>query len=558
MLKQGLTRVFMSYVSFTCCTSIRFARSFHHTHIGVVYTKHCNLTKTLCRCSLVKYRNLSLRLQKLHVSNIVCKTEFGISKTEINTDKDKNSHGFDEVVSCKESNEMLSKGSIEKNVSSLNITADNNKMIIDENLELTDLNKNLNHLDFASRGALYDTLGLENDSIGELNEIFSSDDDISETKWPSALFKDDAVQTRMELQKNCYSEEELDRDVFLEKISEISASVNESKKTSEISASVNEKIKTRKRTVKKSSDLCSMTEIDVIRNDKCIDINTIKERKVVLPDVIDLADIVNDSPTLIKCLELGVNISKVHYKGMIDKFLLMDFESDIKPYLLLFHDTRIPVEQWGEILSMCPYLFQHDVKSLKVRIDYLRSKKLKAVVIAEMIKKEPSFLCLPVERIDKKLGFIQKEFKLNGNEVRKVISEWPRVLIIPQETVLERKFVLKHYLEFTEDQLKLMFVTFPLLFNKSLTKIQDSHAYLHDNMEIPNELIALYPFILAGSKMVYETRHRFLMKLGCAQYNPTKENYVSLQSLLMLDDEGFAVEVGKVSLEEFDKFQRLI
>ena len=81
---------------------------------------------------------------------------------------------------------------------------------------------------------------------------------------------------------------------------------------------------------------------------------------------------------------------------------------------------------------------------------------------------------------------------------------------------------------------------------------------LHNTMEIPHHLIAMWPKILDSHITRIEQRHRFLLKVGRAQYDPKKENYVSLQRLTETVDEDFCVDVAKATVAEYYQFLKAI
>lgn len=81
---------------------------------------------------------------------------------------------------------------------------------------------------------------------------------------------------------------------------------------------------------------------------------------------------------------------------------------------------------------------------------------------------------------------------------------------------------------------------------------------LHNKMDIPHSAMVAWPRIFNCDPISLEQRHRFLLKVDRAQYNPTKENYVSLQSLVTTSDEDFCVDVAKASLTEYYEFLKTI
>ena len=54
-------------------------------------------------------------------------------------------------------------------------------------------------------------------------------------------------------------------------------------------------------------------------------------------------------------------------------------------------------------------------------MNYFKSKKFKKENIASMVSKNAKFLLMSTERIDAKLGFYQRCFKLNGKSVTLLI-----------------------------------------------------------------------------------------------------------------------------------------
>lgn len=82
--------------------------------------------------------------------------------------------------------------------------------------------------------------------------------------------------------------------------------------------------------------------------------------------------------------------------------------------------------------------------------------------------------------------------------------------------------------------------------------------YLHNTMGIPYEQIVNFPDILRTRLYIIRSRHLFLKSLGKDQYNPSKENYVSLSALVCGVDAVFCSTVAKVSVQQFSLFQKII
>ena len=91
-------------------------------------------------------------------------------------------------------------------------------------------------------------------------------------------------------------------------------------------------------------------------------------------------------------------------------------------------DQGVKPEEIGTMFTNNPYLLTEDLDDLKVRVDYLSSKKFKRQEIAGMISRSPYWLSFSTVRIDARLGYFQKLFKLTGNETREVAVRHPKIV----------------------------------------------------------------------------------------------------------------------------------
>lgn len=80
--------------------------------------------------------------------------------------------------------------------------------------------------------------------------------------------------------------------------------------------------------------------------------------------------------------------------------------------------------------------------------------------------------------------------------------------------------------------------------------------YIHNVMEIPQEEILKWSGILQLREHRLKQRHEFLKLIGRAQYDPTKDLYVSLKALCVGTDEEFAMNVAKTAYKKFENFLR--
>lgn len=73
-------------------------------------------------------------------------------------------------------------------------------------------------------------------------------------------------------------------------------------------------------------------------------------------------------------------------------------------------------------------------------------------------------------------------------------------------------------------------------------------------MNIPHSRLVQECTVLNCREIRLKQRHLFLTKLGRAQYDPNKPNYVSLKTLVTGTDSYFCTEVAKSSVKAFNIF----
>lgn len=148
-----------------------------------------------------------------------------------------------------------------------------------------------------------------------------------------------------------------------------------------------------------------------------------------LPVSFNLAAYVNHSETLIKLVQLGVDLSQMDKDPKKAKYILkLDFDKDIKNHIQFLHDHGVASDELGNFITKNPYIFQEDLENLQIRINYLKSKKFSSDAIAWIITRNPYFLSKSTKAIDKYLGNLQKQFSLTGDEVRSIITRCSKLV----------------------------------------------------------------------------------------------------------------------------------
>ncbi|KAH3768731.1 transcription termination factor 3, mitochondrial-like isoform X2 [Dreissena polymorpha] len=280
--------------------------------------------------------------------------------------------------------------------------------------------------------------------------------------------------------------------------------------------------------------------------------------KVPIPKLNNFLPIFTENVDLQKLVDIGVDLSKVQKEGIAEDILNMNFDQDIKPILVFFTDRGVKPDQLGEVISSCPALLKQEVHNLKVRYSYFRSKNFPRDAIAEMIIKDPTFLAMAVEQIDVRLGFLQKYLNLTGAEIRGMRGTLAPLIHLKQRHIEEAFNNMKFVIRFTPEEIKTMVLQWPQIIRHDAQSVVRNYDYVNDVMDIPHAHIAKFPQILTTSVHNVSWRHRFLLYVGAAQYDPLLPNYVSLTRLIEGDDETWCKDVAKSSLETYDKFLRMI
>jgi mTERF domain-containing protein, mitochondrial len=182
----------------------------------------------------------------------------------------------------------------------------------------------------------------------------------------------------------------------------------------------------------------------------------------------NFAAYVNKSETLGKFVELGVDLSRIEKKKGLAKFVLqLDFEKNIKPHLFFLHDLGIPAEDYGQFITKNPLIFKESIEDLETRVYYLRSKKFSVPDVRRIVTKNPFWLSFSTRRIDRRLGWFQKNFLMTGDELRTLTVKQPKVITYNLEHIREANFSIREQMGFEKDETKALILAMPKLLMQS-------------------------------------------------------------------------------------------
>ncbi|KXJ74671.1 hypothetical protein RP20_CCG013164 [Aedes albopictus] len=273
----------------------------------------------------------------------------------------------------------------------------------------------------------------------------------------------------------------------------------------------------------------------------------------------NFAAYVNKSETLQKLVHLGVDLHKLEKRKGIPQFLLqLDFERDMKQHLMFLAEVGVDSGQLGEFITRNPLIFKEDLGNMEVRINYLESKRFVPEQITRIVAKNPFWLMISTRRIDRRLGFFQKTFQLVGDEVRSLTAKQPRVITYNLEHIRKSTFSIKEEMGFDQLEMKALLLSKPKLWMINQDKLLHRFDYVHRRMQVPHQEILRTPEILESRDHRIKQRHGFLKFLGKAQYDPQKELYISLKSLVEGTDEEFATITAKSNMQCYESYLKTL
>lgn len=277
------------------------------------------------------------------------------------------------------------------------------------------------------------------------------------------------------------------------------------------------------------------------------------------PASTSLRDYVDQSETLCKLVQLGVNLWKLEQRPNVGSMLLrLDFNRDVAPILLFLKDIGVDGSHFGKIITQNPFILTESLENLKARVNYLKSKKFSPETVASMVSKAPYLLNFSVKRLDNRLGFFQQQLSLSAPNTRNIVARLPRLLCGSLEPIKENLKVCELELGFKENEIQHIVIAVPKVLTANKRKLTQIFDYLHNTMKVPHHLITKFPQVLNTKYLRIRERHMFLDYLGKAQYDPTLPNYISLDRLVSLKDDAFCTTLAMATLEDFSEFQKTI
>lgn len=197
--------------------------------------------------------------------------------------------------------------------------------------------------------------------------------------------------------------------------------------------------------------------LDIVEDESLVD----AEPRVGL--TFNLAAYAPKSPALQALVKLGVNLYKIERrKGLASYLINLDFERHMKEHIFyLSKEIGLETDLLSTFLTKNPLIFKTNIDDLRCRVNYLESKRFKPDEITHIVERNPFWLMFSTERIDKRLGFFQREFELTGNEVRKLTVLLPAIVTYKLDQIRELTFSVREELELSRDETRRLLLKCP-------------------------------------------------------------------------------------------------
>jgi hypothetical protein len=88
--------------------------------------------------------------------------------------------------------------------------------------------------------------------------------------------------------------------------------------------------------------------------------------------------------------------------------------------------------------------------------------------------------------------------------------------------------------------------------------ILKKYDYIHEQMELTNAQILEFPNLLTTRLWRLKQRHEFLKFLGRANYEPSKDLFVSPKTMIEGSDKEFVLKVANSSLSDYNVFLKTL
>lgn len=169
--------------------------------------------------------------------------------------------------------------------------------------------------------------------------------------------------------------------------------------------------------------------VDLDPNSKRIEIDYIRTIQPQLPATFNLATYADHLDIIKHLVKLNVKLYEIERDRELTKFLLtLNFEKDVVPYLNFLIRCGLHKQDLGPFLTKNFKILQENLVNLDKRIAYYKKMKFTKKEILKMMLDYPELINYPINIVDAKLGYFQRDLKIKPIFVRKMLYSCPKIL----------------------------------------------------------------------------------------------------------------------------------
>ncbi|KAL3082272.1 hypothetical protein niasHT_033077 [Heterodera trifolii] len=184
--------------------------------------------------------------------------------------------------------------------------------------------------------------------------------------------------------------------------------------------------------------------------------------------------------------------------------LRLDPERDVKAKIFwLVKRCGVPEADIGPYLTRNPYFLLQSFDDLKAQLDYLQFHRFSRQQIAKLVVEYRYWLNSPQERIDARLGWLQRQFYLRADELRLAIVKEPRLIQFGVGPIQGLILALNQTCGFSQQCLQRIVLKDPRVFLSEKPHVLTSFNYLAYVMRITNEQIVFFQLLLKSANQMY-------------------------------------------------------
>ncbi|VUZ50294.1 unnamed protein product [Hymenolepis diminuta] len=279
-----------------------------------------------------------------------------------------------------------------------------------------------------------------------------------------------------------------------------------------------------------------------------------------LPEANNLAALVSHNDCLQKLVSLGADLSKMESQpGVANLLIKTDFETAISPKLWLLTDFGFELPQSARVITCIPKsIVKSSVEELASKLRYFTDRQFPSDVVVHMLSDQPTIFAMTSCEVDRKLASLMVTFSLKADQVRHIAGGAPKCIVQPISSTKDVFVVLTKMLGFPLAQTRDMLMAFPRLILSSNRVLFNNAFHLHKRLELPYELVALFPKALCAPPRILADRTNFLKFCNRFQPDGSKPLYTSLDAIVDGTDEEFCSKFVGGDEDLFDNYLRTV